>query len=297
MLSTAVLLAASMTIGQAEATNSITATEAKNAIEFMAGEWEYVSTVDGEETKGTSYRVWSQDRTCLVMSIQGKRLNATGIMGWDAANNQLVETWYNSLGERIELRYVSISNSSWEGASVVETADGKNTGTIRLEKKGENAFTFTATAEDMNIVSQNRRIRKPEQASPAVKEELKDFEYFVGSWEAKHDDGGRTSWTFAWNEDGTRLENELKIWNAEGEMTLDNTGFFCWDVAALRVCNHCITRKGASVTFQWAKVDDETWMTWMRGNRAKSTVAVVDEDNWTMQWGDETRAMKRKSAY
>jgi hypothetical protein len=297
MLSTAFLLATSMVVGQAEETSApAMPKEVRSAIEFMAGEWESKTNFGDEKLEGRSYRKWSPDRTCLLMHGESERSKATGITGWDAAAKQVVETWYNSIGERVELRYNIVSDTVWEGTATVQfPGEEESKGTIRLERDGDNAFTFTASMPDLEVESGARRIRKPEQASPSTHETLKKFEYFVGCWEAKDEDGGFTTWSFAWNRDGKLLENDLRVVSADGKTSLHNVGSFVWDSSDLRVANHCIGKNGKRLTFNWAAVDDNTWMVWLRGSGGKSRVEVVEDDTFTMEWGDEELVFKRMS--
>ena len=71
MLSTAFLLAASMVVGQAEeAATPAMPKDVRSAIEFMAGEWESETSFGDEQLKGSSYRAWSPNRTCLIMHAE-----------------------------------------------------------------------------------------------------------------------------------------------------------------------------------------------------------------------------------
>ena len=98
------LLIASLMVGQAEEAKPALPKEAQDAMEFMTGQWHSEGEYDGKATESTSLRRWSACGTCITMELQTDDLTATGVAGWDPEKEEFIETWYNSLGEKVEIR-------------------------------------------------------------------------------------------------------------------------------------------------------------------------------------------------
>jgi len=295
MLSAAFLFATSLVLGQVEAK---VPAEKVDEIGLLAGLWEFEGEFQGQSFKGTSWRRWAPKKTCLLMDWTSDMGVGTGIRGWDAATGDIAETWYTTEGERIEYRYTTSSGSVREGTMVISSPDGNaEKGTMRLELTGPDSYTFTAKSDKTTFSEKARRIRRLEQAAPTARDELREFEFFVGNWEAKDKDEGITiGWSFGWNRDGTLLENETQTINKEGKVTFYMSGNFGWDAGVLRVSNRGFNKGGRPMMFDWAKTGEKTWVTWGRGSSGKNPVEIIDEDTWKIGSGDNERVFKRQSA-
>jgi hypothetical protein len=79
----------------------------------------------------------------------GDKQRSTGLCGWDAEGEQLVETWHVSDGLYAVIRYPikSMTKDAWPGDFTVTFADGKTydgTCTLNIEDQG---FTWVARWE------------------------------------------------------------------------------------------------------------------------------------------------------
>ena len=162
MLSTALLLAASMVVGQAEPKMP---EDVQAAMQYLVGEWTVEGNINGESfTLSMSY-CWAPGKHCLILTATNDSENAlrnsgTGIIGRDPSTNELVETTYLHSGVRLEHRFSHISVAVWEGTGSVQNPSGTTTNsTLRLEKATDE-YSLTSKAEGWTLFMRGRRVKE-----------------------------------------------------------------------------------------------------------------------------------------
>ena len=142
MLSTSLLLAASMVVGQLP-------DQAVNELSYYVGEWDFQWTVDGVEYSGKWFVKWAPDKSCLVS--HWKSVNANGpasgqkITSWDVAKTQVIDLDCGSTGAHSFSRGSKAADNLWNGEITGATSDGK-TSMCKYELKQEaDKFTWTRT--------------------------------------------------------------------------------------------------------------------------------------------------------
>ena len=113
--------------------------------------------------------------------------------------------------------------------------------------------------------------------------------------ESETSDGEVAEWTFDWGHNKNSIENKIVVKNGEGEITLSNSGFIVWETGNRRFVNACVGASGNRVDYLWEKSGDKEWKTWLRGSQSIMAVTVIDENTWTLEWGDEKRTYKRRN--
>lgn len=124
-------------------------------MERRVGTWETEGKYLGQDFKGSTKVTWAPGKYCLFVHTKSDRAAATGIVGWDPATNEIVETWYRPNGIRIENRLRRFSESGREGSSELHDASGNvKKGKVRVERAPDGkSFTFTASIDDQTTMS------------------------------------------------------------------------------------------------------------------------------------------------
>ena len=160
MLSITLLLTASIVVGQADTADTPLPADAIAQLQFMAGQWKTEGTFRGDRWEGTGRRRLSVSKSCLIMTGKSNIMDSAGITGWDPATNEIVETWYNSMGTQVIIRYKVGPGPVWKGTVHVHAPEGEHEeGTCRLEKTGGDSFTWTAKTNVTDAETKNIRIK------------------------------------------------------------------------------------------------------------------------------------------
>ena len=180
-------------------------------LEFMVGQWaESTEGVGGPERCLQHKREWLPGKHGLLVTwsglFDGVRVDASGIVGWDRTTNLVTEHWYLSDGTYFATVYPvdKMTDSVWEGTTSWVEPDGRRVvGTCRLEKQGNDQFTWVATLKDGDKVQPPYKVvtrRVVESKADSVKADaqssaapatnapalLKEYgELMVGEWECK----------------------------------------------------------------------------------------------------------------
>ena len=163
---TSVLVAASMVVGQTEEAAITVPEEVLSEFEYFVGNWEGTGTLDGQEFSVKYEFRWADNKASLSYTHRGRDPEgpwmASGIMGWDAVNKQVVILEFGVEGEHalVHLRREK-PRKLWQGKI---TATNTRTGETEksqwmLEKKGPDQFTFSSKTLDGTIES-TTRLRK-----------------------------------------------------------------------------------------------------------------------------------------
>ena len=155
MLSTAVLLAASMMVGQSEgnATDFALLKEWANA---FTGDFIEETTTDiaiegvcekGDKYENCSSTEWIQENVALVTKtthkVKGKAV-ATGValIGWDAVKGAIVASYVDSLGSRLN-GTITKKGDQWIVRTQGTAGDGRKLQTTESVRIGDGGKTYT----------------------------------------------------------------------------------------------------------------------------------------------------------
>jgi hypothetical protein len=269
-------------------------------IGFMAGYWETTGTFAGTEFKGTSRRSWAPNKLCLVMHGSSNVMKSTGIIGWDPVTKEIVETWHNGLGARVELRYKDRTETVWEGTALVHRLDGEiERGSIRLEKTGDDSFKFHAKMDDYTVDSQARRIQTFHvQQAPQPNEHLAGLKPFIGSWIydgplkdeipglAKKGERIVATNSFRWILGGNAIRLTYET-TKDGELIDAGEAVIGWDGTTEKIMEWAFTDAGNHYG-EW-KPEGDTWVYSNVGtgsvgaSRGDTTYTEIDRSGYTFQ--------------
>lgn len=132
MYLTALVVSLTVSIVDAEESNGIPK-NARKALQYFVGNWESDVYQNGEKL-GTSkgIRKWAPGKHSVVMTTSASEndieVHTSGISGWDAQGQQLVEHWFGSNGLYAAVRYPlrGMKKDSWSGNFSVTFGDGKS---------------------------------------------------------------------------------------------------------------------------------------------------------------------------
>ena len=264
-------------------------------MKYLEGSWTY-EVSDG--IKGNA--VWSFEANGQSMIGRFKVGDSRGVEigGWQPDTKIVMVNGYTSEGDYWQLEYKHFSDEGGRGAIRGKTRGVGYSGDfeatiVDADRWGWTIEGKTSAGDDLNLSASFRRV-KPEP-QPTSADRLQPFTYFIGKWRAEESDGEVTDWTFDWGYKENSIENKIVVKNAEGEVTLSNSGFLVWDSDSSRFVNTCVNARGNRVDFWWLKSGDKKWKTWPRGGQPTMNVTIVDENNWTMEWADEIRTYKRQN--
>lgn len=226
----------------------------RQEMQFLVGDWEFTATENGEKHPGRYTAQWTNNRTVLLMTFRSDKHNATGMGTWDPVTNEIVEIWYGTETGRLETRYKIKSDKMWTGTTVLSGFDGTSSkGTNRVEKTGADSFRYTETTGDRTMVLENKRIRQ--QQAPDVS----TLSGFVGTWEAKLENGGTRRWVFTMSPEGNFLNNQLTTLDADGKTAWSMNGSIGVHKDRSALTNWCVSHNGAEMAFYWQKMDGPVW--------------------------------------
>jgi hypothetical protein len=125
--------------------------KALTALQYFVGSWDGETFQNGDKI-GTDKgkRNWLPGKHSIKMTGSGREngaiISSSGISGWDANGNQIVEHWYDSDGLYAAIRYPldGMKGNLWKGNFSVTYGDGRQfNGMCKLEKT-ERGFVWTA---------------------------------------------------------------------------------------------------------------------------------------------------------
>jgi hypothetical protein len=289
----AVLPVLSMCPAQLSAQENTLPEEIRKELGFLVGTWNVETDVNG--TAGTAKYTahWTAGNDSLILTFDGADVSATAVGGWDPTSKEIVETWYSPTLGRLTQRFKAASPDVWEGTFREQQPDGEVIeGKIRLEKTSQDSFTYSRTADGTTIMNVNQRV-KPEP-QPTNADRLKPFEYFIGKWKSKGDDGDIVDWEFSWGHKKNSIENKIVSKGPDGEITIWNSGILIWDAGSRRFVNVCVNADGHRLDFLWEKKEEKKWQTWLRGNDASADVTIIDQSKWDIKWDGKSHIYERQ---
>jgi hypothetical protein len=196
-------------------------------MDFLVGSWEAEGTFQNQELKGIFEVRWAPGKACLLLKstwyLGGNVLEASGVSGWDAEKQQVIEYHYGSTdgGGMLVIAYDTDKEpDAWVGTRLHIRPDKKRVeGTSRLVRK-ENAFRYitTETIDGKKVTSEvmNRKVL-PRDGEKAFKELADAFE--GSTWTYTPDKGPRIEHTYRWKIKGRYVEIVHKGGEGERIMT------------------------------------------------------------------------------
>ena len=171
MLSSAVLLAASMVVGQAAEPNI--PSDVIESLGYYVGEWKSERTENGRIHASQFTAEWMPGKYCTI--LRGKVQSPDGdrqftlLSGWDVLTKEVVDYSYGSDGSQSMERWKIVSPTVEESTSTGVSVDGKPTSaTYRIEKKGSDLFIQTITnrkegdESKPDVVLEYKKAKNPE---------------------------------------------------------------------------------------------------------------------------------------
>ena len=221
---------------------------------YLVGQWDYTAIENGKKFEGRYTARWAPGRQALWLTFESEIHNDFGVSAWDPENGELVENWYGPTEGRLVLRYRIESDSKWVGSAKNIRPDGTvSKGTIEVQKLDGNNFRFVKDAEGQDMdITMRRSIQK-------VDSNLAGLEDFVGHWVAETKDGRTHTWTFAWDDTGNYLNNQMTRYRSNGEVALTMKAFVGWDKKNEQLMNWGRLGNGFPLQFYWTKQEDGSW--------------------------------------
>ncbi len=117
---------------------------------YMVGKWKSENYVDDVRVGGGKHeRKWVPGEYCLSFSWigeeDGEKVVATGISGWDAKAQQMVEHWHSAAGEQVVVRYplARMTAKEWAGTNSFTHSNGVVTsGRCKLTKVSDDEWIY-----------------------------------------------------------------------------------------------------------------------------------------------------------
>ena len=153
MFSTALLLAASMVVGQAEG-NAIPPDISKE-LDSLTGTWEVTGTFKGNKIEGTWSARWAPGKHCLMRrsSLSGTprakdRVIGIGVIGWDGATETITEQVFNDDNTSALVRWKVLPSGDWEGEVSGFREGQKFVANVKMKKSVAEEITYEEIAAD-----------------------------------------------------------------------------------------------------------------------------------------------------
>ena len=150
MLSTTLLLAASMVVGQAE--ESKIPQEVLKQLKYMEGTWEVVGNVENEEVRGIWSARWAPGKHCLLRrsehEIGGESVIGVGVIGWDGVTETITEQVFFSNNGSALLRWKVLPSGNLEGEISSYREGQKSAGKVTMTKDGSAKMLYRAKNSD-----------------------------------------------------------------------------------------------------------------------------------------------------
>ena len=148
MLSTAIVMAASMVMAQPTEPNI--PKEVLTSMGYYVGKWKGEGNEDGAVLRYQLTTKWAPGKHCTILNIRMKTpdgvVRGTLVSGWDALKREVVDVSYMSDGSHSVERWKIASPTVEEATSTGVSASGKPTkATFRIEKRGPDEFILKVT--------------------------------------------------------------------------------------------------------------------------------------------------------
>lgn len=167
MLGTALLLAASMVVGQGEQkAPSVLPPKVLKELQGLSGEWSFELTRGDQVEKVTWIWRWAPERHCLIGRMASEDAQANSLMGYDKSTEQINDLAFYNNGDYFLFRYRIVSPGLWQGEGV--GIDGGKPFSEKLEfrRSGRDEFTWKATdfvlggEKQTDLIGVGRRVKK-----------------------------------------------------------------------------------------------------------------------------------------
>jgi len=130
--------------------------KALEELAYRVGKWKGEGFVNGvkQPTPGYETTKWCPGKRSIRITgffeEDGVKIKTSGIVGWNAEKQQLVEHWYTSNGGYATFCYsLDKEENAWVGTFKWVYADGKiHAGTSRVDRKGDNLWEWNAWCMD-----------------------------------------------------------------------------------------------------------------------------------------------------
>ena len=130
--------------------------KALRELEYRVGKWEGEGFTNGVKQPNPARETtrWCPGKRSIriagVFEEDGVKIQASGIVGWNAEKQQLVEHWYTSDGGYATFLYsLDKEKDAWVGTFKWVYADGKiHAGPSRVDKKGKDLWEWKASCMD-----------------------------------------------------------------------------------------------------------------------------------------------------
>ena len=152
MLSTAVLMAASMIVGQTEREHI--PKEAIAELGRLVGTWEMTGKEGGENFKAEYHIEWAEGRCGLLLQCRWFRdseARGLGMLAWDDSKKGIFQPEAYDDGSISRLNYTQFAPDVWAGeAHNTVVGKGEYKASIKLEFADKDHFSWTATKASLN---------------------------------------------------------------------------------------------------------------------------------------------------
>ena len=148
MLSTAIILAASMALGQAEQVSPNY--EQLKGLEHFVGEWQTSMSQNGVEVfRGTASYKWTKNKSFLLATYCDEKGEyvATEVFGWDAATNKMRLWSFKPDGGRNEA-VISVDGNVFSGDYDMIEPDGTTKKSVVKGKFSGKEFNVSVRFDD-----------------------------------------------------------------------------------------------------------------------------------------------------
>lgn len=221
---------------------------------YLVGQWDYIAIENGKKFEGRYTARWAPGKQGLWLTFESEIHNDFGVSAWDPKTGEMVENWYGPTEGRLVLRYRIESESKWLGTAKNMRPDGTvSEGNIEVQKIDKNNFRYVKDADGQDMDIKMRRIVRKSD------EHLASLDAFAGDWVAEKKGGGKTTWTFAWDETGKLLNNQMTSYTPSGEIDFILNAFVGWNEENQQMTNWGRLGNGSPIKFYWTKLEDGSW--------------------------------------
>ena len=244
-------------------------------LHYFEGAWAWTS--DNGMAGSIRFERVEQEVPALVVHFESRepdRSKSLAVMGWNAKQQMIVETGFNSFGGNGQTRYKIVSDDVLDGTWTAHEADG-NMRHVKYELNRLDADTYVLkfreadSEEDQDTWTTITVKRKSDESAAYM--ELKPLEWMIGDWEgtwvvgegsalaASYPVGAKVKShnTYAWMQNknyiGLKFRDEI-----DGTVTHEGFEMIGWDAKAKKRVHWLYSILGGSGVGEWSK-DGDTW--------------------------------------
>lgn len=195
MLSTALLLTASIVVGQAD--GGMPQRLRQHIEKHVIGEWSTQTTWGDHVVSGESRSRWAHGGKCVIseatgLDFAGVKVHTTTISGWDAEAKCLVEHSLTSKGEHWSLRWTGLSGDEWagQGSGIYNGKEWSSPAKMQW-KEDEARYEDTTEGKPFVIVSKRKVPHVAQQEGPMAEDYIQFMKPLVGSWKTTSESDGK----------------------------------------------------------------------------------------------------------